>query len=217
MQRMEVPGLFKIDCFNHYGHLESSFDLKESYDNSYNFQIKVYNNSLWVSQHKLINRINPTEKSDRTFLRKFSLDGRLLSTFIINDCVEYFCIDLLDCFYSYRWGCHHMRKYKLETFKSNAQYPEIIDQPTQSLCTDIRYVYRMYWDAVWNSLIVFANWDAQDYDHRCNIYEISMQEGKFRKIFTVDHKDHHYYKQTSLLWNNDKIIVASTHKILCLT
>ena len=194
--RKQKSTFFQCDCFNFYGILKTSFDIQESFENSSNIKIQIFNDFLWVSQYQLVRADSQPPKTDLTFLRKFSTLGKLLSTFVINQRVAIFCIDSSDEYlYTYFSGYNTIFKFKLGCDgKTDDNHRYFITNPTEQFSTDIHNIYQMYCDPVWNSLIVFANWGIYSdhsqvkYDHRCSIYEIYeiLKKRKIRKICTAD-------------------------------
>jgi hypothetical protein len=178
IQRSETPGIYQINCFNNRGFLETSFEIKESYEKAWNVNIRVYNGFLWVCQRHLRNLVHQTEKTDKSFLRKFSIDGKLLSTFIISGNVKIYCIDPQEYIYTCGWGSGSIHKYKLdECGGGDGGQDHITENPIEIITLNIRYIFQICCDPIWGSLIALANWDfAKDnYDNNYFIYEISKK------------------------------------------
>ena len=183
-----TPSIYQINCFNNRGFLENSFEINESYEKMRNIKIRVFNGFIWVSQRHLINRLHQTKKSHQTYLRKYSVDGKLISNFIINGNADIYCIDSFGYLYVCVWGPGSIYKFKLNGCGDECScdggcdggQDHIIENPIEIIRTDIRYIFEFCCDPIWGSLIVLAKWDCpgNNFSDKYFIYEISKGSGE---------------------------------------
>ena len=183
---------FNINCFDFYGRKASSFKFENKLEGESVIIIRIYNNCLWCAQY------DPMTQPSHTlfYLRKFSPDGKLLSTFVIHQNVDVFCIDSYDNLYVVNWenNSNIITKYKLDTDSSGSDV-----DPHECLSLDASdkpeltgpFICKIYCDPVWDSLIVAGtdgfDFDAEYYTANCNVYEISKPSG-WKTYHSNDHE-----------------------------